>query len=42
MKFSNFKIKVKKTDASVIYVPYAWHHAGGKEMRKGLAVSRGP
>ena len=34
-KFSNFKMKLKKTDICFIYVVYDWHHADRTERRKG-------
>ena len=41
-EFSNFKPKVKKTDACVIYYVVDWHHAGRTERRKGPDAARGP
>ena len=41
-KFSNFRIKMKKTDACFIYVVYDWHHAGRTEERKGPDPASGP
>ena len=41
-KFSNFKMKLKKTDICFIYVVYDWHHAGRTERHKGPDLARGP
>ena len=40
-EFSNFKMKVKKTDACFIYVVYDWHNAGRTERRRGPDPARG-